>query len=479
MQNNNYSITFGTDGWRGIIGEDYTFANVKLVVSAISNYLNRSPKSGKSVIIGYDTRFQSAGFASFAANILSQNGIDVILSDSCVSTPAVSFNTKHCAASLGLMISASHNPHEFNGLKIKTSEGASAPKTLTGEIELLIGMETKYISKRSGKIERRNLSKQYLAEVKKHVDFNLIKRKKLKIVADPMYGAAIGYLSSIFHNTSCSVINIHSNPDPMFGGLHPEPIEKYLGDLKQSVKQNGADAGLATDGDADRIGVVDDKGRYLTPHQVFPMILYYLCKYKNMKGKVTQAISLGYVSERMSKDFGLEFEEVSIGFKNVAERICSGQNILLGGEESGGYGYASYLPERDGIMNSLVLMEMLAYTKNNMSGILKEIEKKYGSSAYLRTDFINPGIEKDVFVKSIKNCLPAKINGLKIKQIKDFDGIELIFEDDSWLLMRPSGTEPIIRIYCETPEIGKTRKIIAWGESTVKALRQGPVHDPI
>ena len=460
------SIKFGTDGWRGVISDNFTFENVRKVAGAVSAYARKKAATPR-IVVGYDTRFLSREFAGEFAKVLQNSGCEVILAGGFVSTPCVSFSALDKNATLGIMVSASHNPSQYNGIKIKAAEGCSAPESVTKEVES--NLLSVYENAPGGSITETDFSKPYLKRLVSEVDFGAIKRAKLKVIADPMYGAGIGYLSSILKGTSCKCLEIHSKADPMFGGLHPEPIETNLGDLKKEVRKNNASCGLATDGDADRIGVVDEKGRYLTPHQVFPLLLYYLCKYKGMKGKVVQTISLGYVSERIAKDFGLEFEEVPVGFKYIAEKILT-EKILMGGEESGGYGYGNFMPERDGILNSLVLIEMLAVTRKKLSALLGEIEKKYGSSRYLRTDFKNPGISKDDFVRTLKAEAPDSIGGVKIRQIKDYDGIEFVLEDDSWLLMRPSGTEPIIRVYSEAGEIQKTKRLIGWGEKTVGLL---------
>lgn len=469
MKTNATGIVFGTDGWRGIIAEDFTFANVRAVARAVGAYCRSSSQRVPVVTIGYDTRFHSRRFACAAAEELSKSGCRVYLSDRFVSTPALSASVVDHHALVGVMISASHNPAEFNGFKIKASQGCSAPEQLTRAIEAQLGRQGGDADLQPGRAKEKDFADAYLKRLKGCVDFGLLAKKKMKIVADPMYGAGIGYLSSLLDGTGCEVVEIHGQADPRFGGLHPEPIEDYLGDLKTAVIKTRAAAGLATDGDADRIGVVDEKGRYLTPHQVFPALLYYLCKYKGMRGKVVQAISLGYLSERIAKDYGLEFEEVPVGFKYIAERIIRGK-ILMGGEESGGYGYGTYLPERDGVLNSLLIVEMLSALRRPLSRIIGEIEKKYGASCYLRTDFRNPGIPKSEFVETMKRQVPGKIAGLKVKQVKDYDGIELILEDDSWLLLRPSGTEPIIRVYAESPESAITRRIIVWGNRQVNSL---------
>ena len=460
------SIKFGTDGWRGVISDNFTFGNVRKVAGAVSVFAKkRSARPG--IVVGYDTRFLSREFAKEFAQVLKNSGCEVTLSGGFVSTPCLSFNVLERKALLGIMISASHNPSRYNGIKIKAEKGCSAGESVTGEIEtkLYSGFE----NTPGGSIVEADFSKAYLKRLVREVDFEAIKKANLKIISDPMYGAGRGYLSSILEGTRCKCVQIHSNADPLFGGLHPEPIEINLGELKTAVLKNKASCGLATDGDADRIGVVDEKGRYLTPHQVFPLLLYYLTKYKGLKGKVVQTISLGYVSERIARDFNLDFEEVPVGFKYIADKILA-ENILMGGEESGGYGYGSFMPERDGVLNALMLVEMLAVTKKKLSKLIDEIEKKYGRSCYLRTDFENPGISKDDFVKTLKAKAPGSIGAVSIRQIKDYDGIEFVLEDDSWLLMRPSGTEPIIRVYAEAAGIKKTKRLIEWGEETVGFL---------
>jgi phosphomannomutase len=460
-------IHFGTDGWRGVIADDFTFVNVRRVAAAIGAHLRGTTKGVPKVAIGYDTRFDSRPFAKAVADVLADAGCGVTLSSGFCSTPCLSSSVRDQKATAGIMLSASHNPPEFNGIKIKTAQGGSAPEAVTRSVEAALDKAGTGTSK--GSVREADFSGGYFKRLKAAVDFEAIRKSRVKIVADPMHGAGTGYLDALLKGTGCSVVSIHAAPDPLFGGLHPEPIEEYLTDLKTAVVKNKAAAGLATDGDADRIGVVDEKGRYLTPHQVFPLLLYYHCKYKGLKGKVVQSLSLGYVSERVAKDFGLEWQEVPIGFKYIAEHI-TGEKILMGGEESGGYGYGNYLPERDGILNSLKIIEMLATVKKPLSSLLAEIEEKYGSSCYLRTDFKNPGIPKQEFVNALRHQAPDRICGLKVKEIKDYDGIEFVLEDDSWLLLRPSGTEPIIRVYSESPSREGTKRIIAWGNRKVKNL---------
>ncbi len=463
------NIRFGTDGWRAVIAEQFTFDNVRKVAYAIAEYAV-STVAAPTIVVGYDTRFQSKDFARAVADVLAGAGCKVVLSRSVVSTPAVSSAVVSMKAFGGVVISASHNPAAFNGIKFKTSDGCSAPETVTAIFEKLLKSDHHPRTKRTScAIQETDLTAAYLKHLTSIVDMSLIKRHPATVVVDPLYGAAIGYMKTLLAGSRVKVIEIHGKPDPMFGGIHPEPIEHNLDDLKTMVKQNGAAAGLSTDGDADRIGVVDDKGRYLTPHQIFPLLVYYLCKYKGMKGKVVQAISLGVLSERIAADFSLPFEEVPIGFKYIAGRIMSG-DVLIGGEESGGYGYGNYLPERDGILNSLMVLEMLAHTKKPLSALLDEMQKRYGTSCYERTDFINPGIPKDRLVAILRDSAPKMISGQKVVQIKDYDGIEFVLADGSWLLLRPSGTEPVIRVYAESDCEKSTKSIIKWGNNMIKSL---------
>ncbi|MCK9582134.1 MAG: phosphoglucomutase/phosphomannomutase family protein [Endomicrobiales bacterium] len=520
------AIRFGTDGWRAIIADQFTFNNVRRVASAIAQYAyskikpelcnrfeNRDERDGGSfdaktadngysigkdfaeknvpylltnsesyckirvksplIVVGYDTRFLSADFARVVAEVLSAEGCTVILSNSVLSTPALSSAVVSKGAFGGVMISASHNPASFNGIKFKTAQGCSAPESVTDIFEknLSSDIKTRVNPQQNSKTTytMANLTKPYLKRLTSMVDLSLIKKTPMTIVVDPLYGAGIGYMQSLLGSSKINIIEIHGNADPLFGGIHPEPIEHNLGDLKLAVKQSAAAAGLSTDGDADRIGVVDDKGNYLTPHQIFPLILYYLTKYKGLKGKVVQALSLGYLSKRIAAAYSLPFEEVPIGFKYIADRIMN-EEVLIGGEESGGYGYGNYIPERDGILNSLVILEMLSTTKKSLSALIDEMQKVYGTSCYMRTDFVNPGIKKETLVSSIRECAPKTISGFKVSEIKDFDGVEFVLENDSWILFRPSGTEPVIRVYAESDNSSSTKAMIKWGNQLIKSL---------
>ena len=463
-------IKFGTDGWRGVIADDFTFDNVRIVAQAIADYLKAEATGDKQqeVAVGYDNRFLAEKYASLIAEVLSGNGIKVILSDKSVPSPCVSFAIAERKWDGGVMVTASHNPPQFCGIKFKAPYGGSATEEITRKIEKNIYRSKVSDSINSELIIGEDLVPSYLARLKSFIDFALVKDAGLKIIVDSMYGVGSNYIEEMLKDTNCNVITMHTRRDPLFGGLNPEPISEYLEKLKDKVEEMNADIGLATDGDADRIGVVDDEGNYLTPHQVFPLLLLYMVREKRGKGKVVQTISLGYLSDRIARKFNLEFQEVPVGFKNVANLMLK-ENIFIGGEESGGYGYQGYIPERDGLLSSLFFVEMLARTKKRLSTLLKEMEQEFGKSFYKRVDFELgntrwEGLEKQQFVRELHKRAPKRLLDIPVKEIKTYDGIEFILEDDSWLLLRPSGTEPVLRVYAETDEPGKTEKLLAIGK---------------
>lgn len=463
-------IRFGTDGWRGVIADDFTFGNVRIVAQGIADYLKKETKDNKQkeVVVGYDNRFLAEKYALLIAEVLSANGIKVVLGGKSIPSPCVSFAIVERKCDGGVMITASHNPPQFCGIKFKASYGGPATEEITEKIEGNLYHSKILESINPELIIKENLVPSYLAKLKSFIDFDLVKHAGLKIIADSMYGVGSNYIEEMFKDTNCHVFTLHAQRDPLFGGLNPEPIEEYLGELKNKVKEMEAEIGLATDGDADRIGVVDDEGNYLTPHLVFPLLLLYLVREKGWRGKVVQTISLGYLSERIAKKHNLEFQEVPVGFKYVSDLMLK-ENILIGGEESGGYGYQGYIPERDGLMSSLFLIEMLARRKRRLSNLLREMEEEFGKSFYKRVDFELAGgrwesVDKEEFVQELYKRAPKKLLDIPVKEIKTYDGIEYILEDDSWLLLRPSGTEPILRVYVETDEPGKTEKLLAIGK---------------
>jgi len=466
------NIKFGTEGWRGVIAEDFTFDNVRIVSQAIADYLNKVSGNQKdrnsSVVIGYDNRFMSGKFADVVGEVFSKNHFSVIISDKSLTTPNLCYAVRSKECAIGIMITASHNPPKFNGLKIKASYGGPIPGWVAEEIEKNIkGEKIETGGYPAETLGKENLKDAYLEYLKLSVDFNTIKKIKQKIVVDYMHGSGIGYFEELIPLEN--LITLKNNPDPMFDNTSPEPIEKNLGLLKRSVLKKKAIIGIALDGDGDRVGIIDDRGRYLPPHIIFPLLLYYLVKYKKLSGKVVQTISLGYLSERIAKRNALEFEETPVGFKNICEKMLK-EKILIGGEESGGYAAInSELPDRDGILSALIILEMLGHTGKKISVLVDELQKEFGKSYFLREDTKISKIifDKQDFVKKI--AVPDKILSLKVREVRDYDGLKIIFSDDSWLLIRPSGTEPLVRIYSETPSKEKSQKLINYGRKLVMA----------
>lgn len=395
-------IRFGTEGWRGIMAKDFTFNNVALVSEAICRYIN---KPGTKIIVGYDCRFLSSKFAEISADIFSRNKYQVFVSDSPIGSPNLSYATASNDAELGIMITASHNPAKFNGLKIKAKYGGPVPEWVGKEIEqeilklqdssfTLPGYSptrtrrqacVRYSShadpsplKGEGKLVgfvKKDFKSEYINYLKLSIDFEQIFKKiKNVVVIDNFYGSTIGVINKLIPQKN--LVTIRDNYDPLFNGLNPEPVvEQNLNLLKKTVLKNKALIGICVDGDGDRVGIVDDKGRYLSPHIVFPLMLYYLVEHKKLKGKVVQALSLGYLSERIAKEYSLDFQEVSIGFKNITELMLK-EDVLLGGEESGGYAIRGEIPERDGFISGLILLEMVVNTGKKLSVLVNELQKK-------------------------------------------------------------------------------------------------------
>ncbi len=464
MEAKTTDIKFGTDGWRGLMARDFTFENVRRVAQAVADYLreeslkapnrNKNPWSGP-MVVGYDRRFQSESFAREIVKVLQGNKLNAFLLSEPVPTPVVSLLT-HRTKGLGLMVTASHNPPAYNGIKIKCA-GSSASESLTRAIEACLDRSR---PTRSTETKEKSVRKEYLQFLRSKVASQAIRSKlKRPVVVDYLYGSGAGLMEEFLPPSK--IIAIHSEHDPLFGGLNPEPVAENLKELCARVKQEKALIGIALDGDADRVGVVDETGAYLTPCQVFPLIVNYLVKHKKFKGKVVQTVSLGAISERVAKACGMAFEEVPVGFKFVAERLASGEAVV-GGEESGGYAWKGGLPERDGLMTALLLIEMVAVTGRTPSQLWKELETQHGASYFKRSDFKlhKPVPDKAVFAAKLAKRLPKKLLGSDIQSLVQIDGLKIVLADGSWLLMRPSGTEPLMRTYAESNAPKRTVELL-------------------
>ena len=460
-------IKFGTDGWRGIIAWDFTFENVRRVAQALADYISEnapSDENGKlpKVFVGYDRRFMSDLFASDIASIFRSNKIDVTLSSVPVSSPVAA-----CLSIskfwMSVIVTASHNPAQYNGIKIKIAGGAASSR-LTKEVEELVD-ENSVLSLYGQKAEQKDLRDIYFKYVSSHVNLKKLKTLKGKVVMDYMNGSASGYLEKII--PAKQVIALRTEHDPAFGSGQPEPIEKNLSVLKKTVIAQKAALGIAFDGDGDRVALVDEKGTYLTPCMIASVLCDYLIKHKKLKGKIVQTVSMGYLLKRIAREHNMLFEEVGVGFKHVAERMAL-EDVAFGVEESGGFAWKGNLPDRDGLTVALAFLEAMAVTGKKASELCGLIGQRYGTSVYLRKDLpLAKPVDKAALTDKLRKKLPKKLNGRKIKELTTFDGLKIWLDNDEWVLIRPSGTEPVVRIYAETAVKKDTQALIDFAEKLV------------
>ena len=451
MQEGN-NIEFGTDGWRAIIADAYTFSNVKMLSQAVADYLG----TGKRVAVGFDTRFMSGDFAKAAACVLSANGIEVSLSDRPVPTPALSFAVKSRKFDLGIMITASHNPAEYNGFKIKDSTGGSASHEITKAVEALIGKNALKDSS-SDLITVVDMTKDYVGFIRNYVDLKKIRPKKFKVLVDVMYGAGDSFIAQILKGTNIKLEFMHNAINPSFGRVRPEPVEDNLQELKKRVKEGKFDLGIALDGDADRIAAVAPGGVFIHPQKILGLLALHLNQDRKWSGGIVKTICGTTMIDNIAKFLKVKLYETPVGFKYISN-LMEKEDILTGGEEAGGMGVKNYIPERDGTMAGLLLLEMMVYRNKNILKILNETEKQFGKYYYVRAD-----LHLSKRVEPNKEDLPKELLGKKVVDIKDYDGIKLICEDGSWLMFRGSGTEPIMRSYAEAKSLTQANKLLKLG----------------
>lgn len=468
------AIKFGTDGWRAIIGEEFTYENVRKVIQAFCDLNKRFRAQG--VIIGYDRRFSGKLFTEAATEVLLGNGFKVLLSEDFCPTPCISWMTKKKKALAGIVITASHNPFQWNGVKFKESYGGSASPEYTGKIEAQIKkndrakVEPKRITLEKGK--QKKLLKyfhphgEYLGQLKKMVDLPKIRRSKIKAVVDPIYGAGCGFFTKLLGS---QVIEVRGDENPTFGGVNPEPIGPNLELAMKAVKKHRAQIGLATDGDADRIGAIDEKGGFVNSHQIFSLILKHLITVKKWKGDVIKTVSTTQMIDRLGKKYGSKVIETPIGFKFICQEFRK-TKPLMGGEESGGIGFAKHVYERDGILSGLFLLEILAHHKKPLSKIIDELQKECGPFYFRRDDIHLPKKKIEKLKARMANGVAPVFAPLKLKKKNFRDGYKFLLSDDSWLLIRPSGTEPLLRVYAEASSNKKTNQLITAGKKMIQGL---------
>ncbi len=460
MRGNNQEIKFGTDGWRGIIGDNYTFRNVKIVSQAVADYLG----PGRKAAVGFDTRFMSGSFAGTAAEVLANNGIEVSLSDRHIPTPVLSFTVRSRKLDLGIVITASHNPAEYNGFKIKDSSGGSASPEVTDDIERRLGKSSvKETGNASAKIIEEDLTGDYIRFIRSYIDLKKIKNKKFKVLVDAMYGAGNSLIAQILKATSIKLEFMHNTINPSFAGRRPEPVEENLEELKSRVREGKFDLGIALDGDADRIAAVAPGGKFIHPQKILGLLALHLNQDRHWSGGIVKTIAGTTMIDNIAAFLGVRLYETPVGFKYISN-LMETEDIVAGGEEAGGIGVKGYIPERDGTVAGLLLLEMMAYRNKDILEILNETEKQFGRYYYLRSD-----IRLDRKIELKKEDLPKELLGRKVVQVKDFDGIKLICEDESWLMFRASGTEPIMRLYAESKSLGESKQLLELGEKLIRA----------
>lgn len=460
-------IVFGTDGWRGIIARDFTFDNLQLVAVATGNYILRIEDKNPAVVIGYDTRFMSKDFAVETARILASKGIVVHLTDDISSTPQVSFHTKQKGATLGVVITASHNPPIYNGFKVKGSFGGPAYPEQIAEIEKeLAKLEYKpqklalksmddYITERA--IRPFDAKESYLRYIRKKIDLDAIQNSGIKFLYDPMYGAGINTMQRLLPD----VTEIHGSLNPSFGEIgHPEPIPPNVMPLMDIMKTGKYDVAIATDGDADRLGAVDNTGGFVDSHRIFMLLLKYLYEDKRKRGAVVKTVSLTSMVEKYCTKHGLKLHETPVGFKYTA-KMMNEMKVLIGGEESGGLGTIMHIPERDGIFNGLLLLEMMATRKKSLKELCDELDAEFGTHRFLRRDVHVTEAQKKAILAACKKN-PSRLGRFPILDINTRDGYKFML-DNAWLLIRASGTEPLIRFYCEAESLSKVNEILDEG----------------
>jgi len=470
------TIKFGTDGWRGIIAQDFTFDNVRACSQAVADYMKQAGLAQRGLIIGYDNRFASEDFASAATEVVAASGIKVYLCPKSTPTPAISYGILAKKTGGAIVITASHNPAIWNGFKFKTKDGASASSEVTTKIEKRISYTLT-----SGKISHMPLSKAldqgmveyldlapiYTKQLAKLIDLEQLRQARLKVIVDPMYGAGAGYFPMLLGRGAIQLVEINGERNPLFPGIQPEPIAANLAKLSALVKKQKADVGLATDGDADRLGIVDEKGEFLTQLQVFALLCLYLLEVRGERGAMVRTLTSTTMVDRLGEIFKVPVYETPVGFKYVAP-IMMEKTALIGGDESGGYCFRGHMPERDGILAGIYFLDFMLKTGKTPSQLTDYLYRQVGPHYYQRRDFTFPEGKRQTITKRVSNSLPQSIEGVKVIKVNTIDGFHLTLADTSWLLIRFSGTEPVLRIYAESDRPARVERLLELGKELAR-----------
>jgi len=477
-------IHFGTDGWRAVISDTFTFGNLRMVTQAIADAVasDHWDKSGngeqspdpRKIVVGFDTRFLSDRYAGEVARVLAANGYTVLLTQADAPTPAISYSVKNQNAIAGVMITASHNAPRYNGVKLKGAFGGSALPEQCRRVEVYINDNEERArgpnlmdfrkAREAGLIQKFNPLPAYFDHLRTLINTDTIADNPQRFVVDAMYGSGRGVIKSFLQGTGCEIAEIRGEMNPGFGSVHPEPIAKYLNSLASAVSSGMGNFGVVTDGDADRIGAMDERGAFVDPHKIMALSLKYLVEKRGMSGAVVRTVSTTRMIDRLAKRYGLTLHETPVGFNHIADYMMS-EDVLIGGEESGGISFKGHIPEGDGPAMGLLLVEMIAESGKTLHGLVDDLLNDVGPAYYERTDLrLSRPVAKAEMTEFLTKQAPAEIGGEKVAEISHRDGVKYIMADDSWLLIRPSGTEPVLRVYAEGRSPEMVNSLLEYGE---------------
>ena len=457
------TIKFGTDGWRGVIAEDFTDDNVRKVSHAIARYVVRAERPGAGVVVGYDTRFASERFARVAAETVAATGTPVWLASDACPTPAVSLLVRQRGAACGIQISASHNPYRWNGVKLKASYGSSASPAIVEQVEAELARVMREgipaLPPRNDLIHSLDVRTPYLKTLAGLVDWDRLRASNFRFLIDPMHGAGRGLLSELFRRHGIEASEIRGDRDPLFGGVNPEPIEPHVEALRRAMLASGYDAGFALDGDADRIGAMDRDGTFITPHQIFSILFWHLAGTRKLTCDVAKSFSVTTMIDKIALKHDRKVWETPVGFKFICERMLE-SDILLGGEESGGIGTKLYLPERDATVSALLLAEVMAWHGQRLGQLVAMLHREFGEYHYGRADLTLKAGQKEKALEYFASKKLTRFLDWPIVRREDLDGVKIYLGDIGWAMARASGTEPMLRVYSETASARTTRRVL-------------------
>jgi phosphomannomutase len=460
-------IRFGTDGWRAVIGDQFTFDNVGRCAQATALYVKEAGLADRGIVVGFDTRFGSEEFAAVAAEVLTANDIPVYLCDHPVPTPVVGYAILRRNAAGSVVITASHNPAQYSGFKVRTEYAGSAPPDVLSRIEALVPPASQVSrlplteAKAKGLVEMFDPQPDYIAHVPELVDLDGLRASDLRVVVDSMHGAGAGYIRGLVSGGRTQIWEVRAARNPLFPGMHnPEPILRNLSPLRRALRRHGAQVGLATDGDADRLGVLDGQGRFVNQLQTFALLAYYLLEVRGLRGPIVKSVTTTGMVLRLGELYGVPVHETGVGFKYLGPKMRE-TDAIVAGEESGGYAFRGHLPERDGILSGLYFLDLMARRRKDVAGLIEELFRKVGPHHYDRVDIEMSAQERRQVESRLPELRPERIAGLAVTGIDSTDGLRFKLEDGAWALIRLSGTEPLMRIYTEVPREELVPRVLA------------------